>query len=90
MGAATFDERVGFSHRTGQITHHVDPNIDAERELLFHDLDQTHDLQRTDIEDNFHTVREGRNGGGDAWRTDGRLFMGIVRAKPASSGVPAP
>src|SRR4029453_1657654 len=32
LGAATFDRSVGVSHRTGQITHHIAPNIDAERD----------------------------------------------------------
>ena len=26
VGAATFDERVGFSHTTGQVTHHISPD----------------------------------------------------------------
>jgi len=30
----------------------------------------------------FHTIREGRNGGGDPWHTDGRLFVGVIAAKP--------
>ena len=33
IGAATFDERVGFSHTTGQITHHISPDVDTERNL---------------------------------------------------------
>ena len=34
LGAATFDDKVGVSHYTGQITHHMAPDIDAERDLL--------------------------------------------------------
>jgi len=29
----------------------------------------------------FHKVREGKNGGGDPWRTDGRLFVGVIAVK---------
>jgi hypothetical protein len=29
--------------------------------------------------DGFHKIREGRNGGGDPWHTDGRLLMGLLR-----------
>ena len=34
LGAATYDRSVGFSHYTGQVTHHIAPDIDAERDLL--------------------------------------------------------
>jgi len=36
IGAATFDRGVGLSHTTGQITHHIAPDIDAERDTLMH------------------------------------------------------
>jgi LssY C-terminus len=29
FGAATFDERVGLSYTTGQVTHHIGPDVDA-------------------------------------------------------------
>ena len=38
IGAVTFDRSVGLSHRTGQITHHIGPDIDAERDNLIADL----------------------------------------------------
>ena len=31
--------------------------------------------------DDFHTVRKGKNGGGDPWYTDGRLEVGVLRLK---------
>ena len=34
LGSATFDRSVGVSHYTGQVTHHIAPDIDAERDLL--------------------------------------------------------
>jgi hypothetical protein len=78
VGAAIYDERVGFSHTTGQITHHTAPNIDAERDKLFHDLAQTGKLLETYAVDNFHAIRQGRNGGGDPWFTDGSLYVGVI------------
>jgi hypothetical protein len=79
IGAATFDSGVGFSHTTGQITHHISANIDAERDKLLADLlgvDVAHGgpLAASWIED-FQPEREGRNGGGDRYLTDGRLAM---------------
>ena len=38
IGAVTFDRSVGFSHLTGQITHHIGADIDAERDGLVGDL----------------------------------------------------
>jgi hypothetical protein len=81
MGAAIFDKSVGFSHRTGQITHHTAANIDAERDFLFLDLEQTGGLASVDIVDGFHTILTGKNGGGDPWYTDGRLFVGVIGAQ---------
>ncbi len=78
MGSATYDERVGFSHTTGQITHHIAPDVDTERDHLFQTLEQTGDLSEFYAVDDFHKTREGRNGGGDRWYTDGRLFVGVI------------
>ena len=81
VGAAIFDERVGLSHTTGQITHHTAPDIDAERDTLFADLQRTGELSEVYFVDGFHHIRQGRNGGGDPWFTDGRLEVGVIRAK---------
>ena len=72
--AAIFDLKVGFSHTTGQITHHTGPDIDAERDYLFHCLEETGDLLEVFVVNDFHKIREGRNGGGDPWHTDGNLY----------------
>jgi hypothetical protein len=81
FGAVTYDERVGLSHTTGQVTHHVAPDIDAERDHLIRDLEQTGDLAEVYYVDDFHQQREGRNGGGDPWHTDGRLAVAVINAK---------
>lgn len=84
VGSATFDERVGLSHTTGQVTHHIAPNIDAERDQLLRDLRETGDLGETFVVTGFQKAREGKNGGGDPWHTDGNLDAGVI--KPANSG----
>jgi hypothetical protein len=81
VGAAIFDERVGLSHTTGQITHHTAPDIDAERDKLFADLQRTGELTEEYFINDFHHIRQGRNGGGDPWFTDGRLEVGVIRAR---------
>jgi hypothetical protein len=72
-GAATYDPSVGFSHTTGQITHHIDADVDADRDLLLTDLRQAGRVARVQWLNHFHTELEGRNGGGAPWHTDGRL-----------------
>ena len=78
IGSATYDKRVGFSHTTGQITHHISADVDAERDHLFESLKETGDLSDVQIIEGYHKVCEGRNGGGDPWHTDGRLFTGTI------------
>ena len=82
MGAATYDVHVGLSRTTGQITHHIDGNVDAERDHLFENLRQTGELTEISAIDDFHKVREGVNGGGDKWHTDGKLLTGVISAAP--------
>jgi hypothetical protein len=79
MGATTFDRGVGFSHTTGQITHHVAADVDTERDKLFADLKRTGDLAEDYIVPGFHKVLTGRNGGGDPWHTDGNLEVGVIK-----------
>jgi hypothetical protein len=86
VGAAIYDERVGLSRRTEQITHHTAANIDAERDKLFRDLAETGALMEVVIEEGFHKICQGRNGGGDPWRTDGNLHLGVIKPAVAQAG----
>jgi hypothetical protein len=81
VGAAIFDQRVGLSYTTGEITHHTAADIDAERDKLFADLQRAGELLEEFFVDGFHRIRQGRNGGGDPWFTDGRLEVGVIRAQ---------
>lgn len=79
VGSATYDERVGLSYTTGQITHHIDADVDAERDHLMSSLQQTGDIASEVTKPDFHTQLEGRNGGGDLWKTDGSLKVAITK-----------
>jgi hypothetical protein len=79
VGAATFDTKVGFSHTTGQITHHIDKDIDKERDKLLKDLEATGLLAEVTWLENFHEQLQGRNGGGDPYHTDGHLAVCLIR-----------
>jgi hypothetical protein len=80
LGAITFDRSVGLSHTTGQITHHIGPDIDTERDALIADLQRVQSVIAAEWEEDFQGTREGKNGGGDPWRTDGRL--GVITLRP--------
>jgi LssY C-terminus len=83
VGSAVYDQHVGLSRRTGQVTHVTAADVDAERDYLFQCLEQTGDLSERYVVDGFHKQLEGRNGGGDPWHTDGRLFAGVIAVKKA-------
>jgi hypothetical protein len=78
VGSASYDEKVEFSTTTIQITHRIFPDLDKERDHLFNDLKQTHDLAEEYFVDGFHKELKGKNGGGDPWYTDGRLLVGVI------------
>ena len=80
IGAASYDERVGLSHTTGEITHHIAPDVDTERDRFFGDLEKANAVSQINKISDFHHVLEGRNGGGDPWRTDGALWVGSLVA----------
>lgn len=86
LGAATYDAGVGFSHTTGEITHHIAPDVDAERDKIIADLRRADQLSQVVWLDQFHQVVRGYNGGGDPYDTDGRLAVGVI----VSSSEPAP
>lgn len=90
IGSAVYDERVGLSHTTGQITHVTAPDVDQERDYLFECLEKTGELTDHWVVDGFHTQLEGRNGGGDKWRTDGALWVGVIAESAGSAPQPAP
>lgn len=78
VGSASFDDSVGLSHTTGQITHHISADIDAERNHVIASLEATGRLSEVVPVVQFHKILEGRNGGGDPWRTDGTLMLAVI------------
>lgn len=78
IGSAVYDDHVGLSRTTGQITHVTAADVDQERDYLFQCLEKSGDLASRDVIQGFHTEHEGKNGGGDPWRTDGDLYVGDI------------
>lgn len=77
-GAATFDRGVGLSHDTGAVTHHIAPDIDAERDLLIRDLSQAGQVISVETIPGIGLTRNGRNGGGDPYFTDGKMLVALL------------
>ena len=75
LGSVTFDRGVGVSHLTGAITHHIAPDIDAERDGLVKDIEDagmaTAKYQVTGV----GPTLTGRNGEGDPYYTDGEVWL---------------
>ncbi len=88
LGAATFDHSVGLSHRTGQITHHIDPDVDAERDHVLNTLIEAHELTRTYQVSGVGPTVNGRNGGGDWYYTDGEVTIGVISPNNVASEIP--
>jgi hypothetical protein len=85
IGSAAYDIGVELSRTTGQVTHHISPDIDAERDLVVADVSKTSPAQVRWL-DGFHKELKGRNGGGDPWQTDGRLAIVVLRARSEIHG----
>ena len=86
LGAATFDRSVGVSHFTGQVTHHVAADIDAERDLLAADLTAPAIVEAPIGSAASDRLLFARNGGGDPYFTDGEIAVSRLseNCEPAS------
>ena len=89
LGDATFDRSVGISSYTGAVTHHINADIDAERELLAADLESAGMLETKYQVTGIGPTLAGHNGEGDRYYTDGEIWVlrlveaCEVRADPA-------
>lgn len=92
IGSAVYDQRVGLSRTTGQITHVTAVDVDTERNYLFECLDKSGQLTDRYTIPGFHTQLTGHNGGGDPWKTDGVLYVGIISTEipPPQKPLPSP
>jgi hypothetical protein len=73
LGSVTFDRGVGLSRYTAQVTHHIAPNIDAERDRLTGDLKAAKVVEAIYEVSGIGPVLNGRNGEGDPYYTDGEI-----------------
>jgi hypothetical protein len=78
LGSVTFDRGVGLSHDTGQVTHHIAPDIDAERDGLMRDLREAGMVQDFFQISGTGPTLFGRNGEGDPYYTDGEIDVATL------------
>lgn len=63
------------SRYTGQITHRIASDVDAERKSLTDDLRATHVVEAVYQVSGVGPVINARNGGGDPYHTDGEIWI---------------
>jgi hypothetical protein len=80
LGAASLDTGAGLSHDTGQVTHHIGPDVDGERDLLVADLEKAGVADRSYDIPGRGATQDGRNGGGDRYFTDGKARIVVLKA----------
>jgi LssY C-terminus len=88
IGDATFDRDAGISHLTGQITHHIAPDVDAERDQLMADLAEAGQLAGRYKWPGIGATQHGRNAGGDLYTTDGLIAVGVLKVTPSLELLP--
>jgi len=73
LGSVTFDRGVGLSRYTGQVTHHIAPDIDVERDRLTDELKAAKVVEAIYEVSGIGPMLNGRNGEGDPYYTDGEI-----------------
>jgi LssY C-terminus len=80
IGGASFDVGAGISHLTGQITHHIAADVDAQRDQLMASLARAGQLARQYQRPGLGPTEAGRNAEGDRYFTDGMIHVGVLEA----------
>ena len=88
LGAATFDRGVGVSHLTGQVTHHIAPNIERGPRSSHHRPGNGRMVEATYQVSGIGPTFSGRNGEGDTYYTDGEIWMSRLVAAAEKNTAP--
>jgi hypothetical protein len=88
IAAATFDRGIGLSHRNGAVTHHISGDVDAERAFLMDTLNKALRIIQI-VWVQGHGPVKARNGGGDAYWSDGNILAAVIAPAAAQQASPA-
>ena len=89
LGSVTFDRSVGVSLYTGEITHHIAADVDAERDRLTKDLVAAGQATAVAEVSGVGPTVFARNGGGDFYFTDGEMSV-VTLSKDCKPAPPPP
>lgn len=78
LGSASFDRSVGLSRYTLQVTHHIAPDLDAERDFVAQQLAGVGMVEKAYEIAGVGPTLNGRNGGGDPYFTDGEALVVVL------------
>lgn len=78
LGSASFDRGVGLSRYTLQVTHHIAPDLDAERDFVATQLAGAGMVESQYEIAGVGPTLNGRNGGGDRYFTDGEALIAVL------------
>jgi hypothetical protein len=81
LGASTYDRRVGLSRYTGQVTHHIAPQIDQERDFLISQLKNAGMVEAQYTITGVGPTLIVHNGEGDLYQTDGEVWIAQLVVK---------
>lgn len=88
LGSATLDQSVGLNEYTGQFTHHISPDVDAERNRLIGDLVAAKVVTELYNVSGVGPTLNGRNGEGDRYYTDGEIHIAVLSQGAAPVSAP--
>lgn len=75
VAAATYDDAVGFSFFTLQITHSISGDVDTERDFVVTTIKKAHRARKIQKIEGFFPGYQHRNGGGHKYFTDGSMVI---------------
>jgi LssY-like putative type I secretion system component LssY len=88
IGDATYDLRAGVSHRELGPTHHIEADIDRERDTVLADLSAVGQLVERYAVTGMGPRIDARNAEGDRFDTDGELDVGVIAPGNVPHGAP--
>jgi hypothetical protein len=88
LGSATLDQSVGLNEYTGQFTHHISPDLDAERGRLIGDLVAAKVVTMLYSVSGVGPTINGRNGEGDRYYTDGEIHFAVLTQDGVTATAP--
>jgi LssY C-terminus len=86
LGSATFDSGVTLSRDTGQVTHRIAANVDAERDRLIAGLNDALMVASIYQTRGIGPTLAGRNGEGDPYYSDGEIWVARLMVAGKEAG----